>query len=304
MAEAANMAGMTQDRHPHRRSVLTVTGAALASAVAPSLANAATAFAAEIAAIEARVGGCIGLAVLDTGSGRRLRYRADERFAMCSTFKLALAATVLERIDHGALKLDQWVAYGQGDLLSYAPVTRAHVAEGGMRVEGLCAAAVEVSDNTAANLLLTLVGGPAGFTAALRRHGDRVTRLDRNEVSLNTNLAGDPRDTTTPDAMVATMRKVLLGDALTPASRARLIGWLKQSTPGLGRLRAGFPATWQAGDKTGTGSNGAINDLAIAWPPARGPVLVACYMSGSTRDTDTLSAAHKQIGGLVAGAFG
>jgi beta-lactamase class A len=299
------MLAMTSERRPPnligRRTVLIAGAAALTAA--PFAASAATNSVADLSDIERHVDGRIGFAALDTGSGRRLHYRADERFAMCSTFKLALVAEVLERVDKGRLTLAQSIAYGQSDLLSYAPVTRAHVAEGAMSLGDLCAAAIEVSDNTAANLLLPLIGGPAGYTARLRRLGDATTRLDRNEPTLNTNLPGDPRDTTTPDAMLATLRKILLGRVLAPASRERLIGRLKQSTPGLGRLRAGFPATWQAGDKTGTGDRGAINDLAIAWPPGQAPILVVCYMSGSTLDTDALSAAHKEIGGLVAGAF-
>lgn len=284
----------------HRRTLL---AAVTALAAAPGVTARAADISQRLSDIETRVGGRIGVAALDTGSGRRLRHRADERFALCSTFKLALAATVLAQVDQGGLSLDHRIAYGPADLLSYAPVTRAHVADGGMSIEGLCAAAVEVSDNTAANLLLAQIGGPAGLTANLLRLGDRVTRLDRNEPSLNTNLPGDLRDTTTPDAMVATMRTILLGEALSASSRARLIDWLKQATPGLGRLRAGFPATWQAGDKTGTGDRGAVNDLAITWPSGRAPILVAVYMSGSAKTTDALSAAHKEIGALVATAF-
>jgi len=296
---------MTLDRHTTRligrRSIL-IAGASLAAA-APFGANAASESAAGFAAIEARVGGRIGVAALDTGSGRRLRHRADERFAMCSTFKLMLVAMVLERVDKGELLLSQRIAYGPADLLSYAPVTKAHVAEGGMSLGDLCAAAIELSDNTAANLLLKLIGGPAGYTARLRRLGDETTRLDRTEPTLNTNLPGDPRDTSTPDAMIDTLRKALLGHMLSAAGMICLIGWMKAATTGLGRLRAGLPSGWTAGDKTGTGDNGAINDLAIAWPPHRAPILIVAYMGGSTQSTDALSAAHKQIGAIVAQAF-
>ena len=138
-----------------------------------------------------------------------------------------------------------------------------------MTVNDLAAAAVELSDNTAANLLLTLVGGPAALTAWLRALGDPITRLDRNEPTLNSNLPGDKRDTTTPNAMVATMRRILIGNTLAPTSRVRLLDWMKASTPGLHRLRAGLPPNWSAGDKPGTGDNGAVNDLAILWPSKR-----------------------------------
>jgi len=285
-----------------RRSLLVGAGA-LGLVGLPGTPLAAIGAEAEIAAIEARVGGRIGVAALDTGSGRRLSHRGGERFAMCSTFKLMLAAMVLEQVDKGALTLGQRVPYGQRDLLGYAPVAKARAGEGAMSVEDLCAAAVEMSDNTAANLLLGLIGGPAGYTARLRRLGDAITRLDRNEPTLNTNLPGDPRDTSTPDAMIANLRKALLGAMLSTAGMIRLVGWMKACTTGLGRLRAGLPAGWIAGDKTGTGDNGAINDLAIAWPPSRAPILIVAYMSGSTQSVDALSAAHSDIGAIVARAF-
>lgn len=175
-------------------------------------------------ALEARSGRRLGVAALDTVTGRRVAHRAGERFAMCSTFKLALAGAVLASVDAGKESLDRRVAYTSADLLSYAPVTREHAKEGSLTVGALCASAVEVSDNTAANLLLRTLGGPAGFTRFLRALGDDVTRLDRDEPTLNTNEPGDVRDTTTPDAMLATMKALLLGDALSPASRQLLEG--------------------------------------------------------------------------------
>jgi beta-lactamase class A len=156
---------------------------------------------------------------LDTDSGETLEHRAEERFAMCSTFKWILAAAVLERVDHGELRLDKSLHFDEDDLLDYAPVAREHIAKGSLTIDELCAAAVSISDNTAANLLLEQIGGPSGLTAFLRRHGDPVTRLDRNEPSLNTNLPGDPRDTTTPRAMVGTMNTLLVGDILSSESR-------------------------------------------------------------------------------------
>jgi beta-lactamase class A len=163
---------------------------------------------------------------------------------------------------------------------------------------------VEVSDNTAANALLKLVGGPAGLTNYLRGLGDPTTRLDRIELALNSNLPGDPRDTTTPNAMAATMGKILVGDALSPAARARLTGWMKNCRTGLSRLRAGLPPDWVVGDKTGTGENGAVVDDAVASPPKRAPILIASYLSGSQGSIEALEAAHAMIGGIVAAAFG
>ena len=245
----------------------------------------------------------LGVAALDTGSGRTLRFDAGSRYAMCSTFKLALAAAILAAVDRGGIRLDDDLSFGRDDLLDYAPVVRANVGRGKLSVARLCAAIVEVSDNSAANLLLRRIGGPAGLTAFIRRSGDRVTRLDRYEEELNTNLPGDPRDTTTPAAMLGLMQTLLLGNTLTPRSRARLIGWMEGATTGLRRLRAGLPPGWRAGDKTGNGANGAANDLAIAWPPERPPILIASYISDAEVDDAARHAAHASVGRIVAGAF-
>ena len=176
--------------------------------------------------IEATVGGRVGVFALDTGTGRELAHRPDERFAMCSTFKWVLAAAILARVDHAQLSLDERVSFDSTDLLEYAPVTREHVVQGSMTVESLAQAAITVSDNTAANLLLARVGGPAGFTQFVRSLGDPVTRLDRDEPGLNSNDPGDPRDTTSPRAMVGLMRRVLCGDTLSHprASAAYWVG--------------------------------------------------------------------------------
>jgi beta-lactamase class A len=254
-------------------------------------------------ALEAHSGRRLGVAALDTGTGRRVVHRAGERFAMCSTFKLALAGAVLARVDAGKESMERTVAYTSKDLLSYAPITRERAQEGSMTVGALCAAAVEVSDNTAANLLLRTLGGPAGFTRYLRSLGDEVTRLDRDEPTLNANEPGDDRDTTTPEAMLATMNALLLGDALSPASRQRLQGWLVASTTGGARLRAGVPVSWRVGDKTGTGANGATNDLAILWPPGRSPILIAAFSTGAKGSDDEHNALLAEVARIVLGAM-
>ncbi|UQA61818.1 class A beta-lactamase [Polyangium aurulentum] len=258
---------------------------------------------AEFTKIEQNLGGKIGIAALDTGSGATLHHRHDERFPMCSTFKMVLAGAVLARVDGGKEKLDRTIAYGEAALLEHAPVTRAHVKEGAMTVEALCEAIVLVSDNTAANLLLDTMGGPEGLTAYFRSLGDTVSRLDRKEVELNTAIAGDERDTTTPSAMVSTMKRLLIGDALSPASREKLLGWMIACNTGKDRLRAGLPRDWRAGDKTGTGMNGAANDVAIAWPPGRPPVLLAVYAWGSEGPLPRINAAHAEVAAVVSRFF-
>jgi beta-lactamase class A len=246
-------------------------------------------------ALETRLGGRLGV-----WSSTGLAWRAGERFAFCSSFKGVLAGLVLSRVDAGAETLERIVPYGEKDLLSYAPVARAHVAEGKLAVRALCEAAVEVSDNTAANLLLASVGGPPAVTAFARRLGDRVMRLDRNETSLNSNLPGDPRDTTSPRAMAATYGRLVLGDVLKPASRALLEGWMVDCKTGQARLRAKLPAGWRAGDKTGTGERGAAGDVAILWPPKGQPILVACYVSGVTAPDAERDAVFAEIGRMAA----
>ena len=296
----ATMVRLTTRREVH----LGTLGAAAAACAAPRApARNDDSAGRALAAIEARVGGRVGVHALDTGTGRALGRRADERFAMCSTFKWVLAAAVLARVDRGDLSLAERVPFGSADLLEHAPATRAHAAEGAMTVEALAEAAVTVSDNTAANLLLARVEGPAGFTRFLRAAGDQVTRLDREEPSMNEHAPGDPRDTTTPRAMVGAMRAILCGDDLSATSRARLLGWMRACATGKDRIRGGLPAGWDAGDKTGTGPRGAVNDLAIAWPPGRAPILVASYLSDSSAEVRVLAAAHAEIGRLVASVF-
>ena len=251
--------------------------------------------------IEAASGGRLGVAMLDTGSGKRSAYRADERFPMCSTFKPLAVAAVLARVDRGVEKLDRRIPFGKADLLDYAPVTTARVGEGGMTLADLCEAAITVSDNTAANLILATYGGPAGLTEYLRSIGDPTTRLDRFELELNEARPGDPRDTTTPAAMVSTMQVLLLGDALSTASRERLIGWLVANKTGNERLRAGLPAGWRAGDKTGTGYRGTTNDVAIVWPPNRAPLLIAAYLTETEATSEARNATIASVGRVVAG---
>jgi beta-lactamase class A len=254
----------------------------------------------DIAAIERRLGGRLGVAALDTGNGRRVAHRATERFAMCSTFKFLASAAVLARVDAKSERLDRLVRYTQKDVLEYAPITKDHVTNG-MTIESLMAAAVSYSDNTAANLLLAALGGPKAVTAYARSLGDAVTRLDRNEPALNEVPAGEVRDTTSPSSMVSDMQALLLGTkALSEPSRQLLTKWLVENTTGSERLRAGLPKDWRVGDKTGTGPHGATNDIAIAWPPNRAPVLIAAYFWGSKAPQADLNRALADVARIVA----
>jgi beta-lactamase class A len=257
-----------------------------------------------ISAIEAREGGRLGVAVVDSASGRRLEHRAGERFPMCSTFKALAAAAILKRVDAGTERLDRQIAYGPADLLEYAPVTKAHVAEGSMSLAAICAAAIDWSDNTAANLMLQVLGGPAELTGYLRSIGDSTTRLDRNEPTLNTSIPGDERDTTTPAAMALDLQRLLLGPELSQGSRSQLESWMVNDKVGDKRLRAGLPPGWRIGDKTGSGDYGTANVVAIIRPPGRAPLLAAVYYTESSAPMDARNAVHRDAGATIARAFG
>lgn len=262
------------------------------------------------AAIEACLGGRVGVYALNTANGAVLAHRAGERFAMCSTFKWLLAAQMLWIGERQPDFLDSPVLFRRADLHEYAPAARARIGDaeiGEMSVEEMCAAIVVLSDNTCANALLEGAAmGPEGLTRFLRANGDGVTRLDRYELELNDVPPGDERDTTAPGAMARTMQRFLLGDALNAASREKLIGWMIESPTGRARLRAGLPPDWRAGDKTGTwnGEHNAANDVAIAWPPGRDPIIIACYLHRSSGDGAARNAAHAEIARIIAGAWG
>jgi beta-lactamase class A len=246
-------------------------------------------------------GARLGVAAVDTGSGRELRFDADSRYSMASTFKLPLAGAVLARVDSGEMSLDEKLTIPPGRSLPNSPAVDRYREEGSLSVVRLCSAVVELSDNSAANMLLGRIGGPDALTRFIRACGDPVTRVDRFEMELNSNLPGDPRDTTSPAAMARLVRAMVLGDKLSEQSRRHLSTWLTKSVPGSDRLKAGFPAPpWLVGHKTGTGANGAVNDVAVAWRSGKPPVVVACYQSGGTADRPVRFAAHAAVGRLVA----
>ncbi len=254
-------------------------------------------------ALQAQIGGQIGVFALHTGSRAQFAFQAEQRFAMCSTFKLLLAAAVLAKVDSGRLDLNQRVRFGPRDMVAHAPVTGELLLAGSvsasLSVAELCAAMLVVSDNPAANLLLPLVGGPAGLTRFLRELGDTVTRLDRIEPALNSNLPDDPRDTSTAAAYVGLMERLLCSDYFSGELRQQLLVWMNASETGLQRLRAGAPQDWPAGDKTGSGANGAVNDVAIFFPPKQAPILMAVFMSGSSQPFASLNAAHAELAELL-----
>jgi beta-lactamase class A len=271
----------------------------LAGAVPPT-AGANDTLEKRLAAIEAKVGARLGVAALATGTGQHIDYRANERFPMCSTFKMLAVAAVLHRVDQKEEQLERFIPYSTSDLLEYAPVARKHVSEGGMKLSALCAAAITLSDNTAANLLLKTIGGPQGLTRYARALGDEHTRLDRTEPDLNDITLGDERDTTTPAAMLKNLHALLLEDRLSPTLRVQLEAWMVENKTGNNLIRAGLPKDWRVGDKTGRGGLGATADIAIVRPPGKPPILLVVYEVGSTAPFETRSEGIASVARLVA----
>jgi beta-lactamase class A len=275
---------------------------AIASALtgAPSIASAASRSydaAARLRSLEtgqARLGVCL----LDTGTGEFTGNRVDERFAMCSTFKLPLVSAYLREADRGRIDLAEVIRYSESDLLEWAPVTGKNVAKGGMPIAELAQAAQERSDGVAANLLVKRLGGPAAVTAKFREMGDKVSRLDRYEPDLGLVLSADLRDTTSPLAMAQLVRRVVTGKVLRPDSRQRLLQWMVNTSTGVRRLRAGLPADWRSGNKTGTGrtegTTNKCNDVAITFPPGRNPIVIAAYFD-SGEYTPQTEARHEAV---------
>jgi beta-lactamase class A len=248
--------------------------------------------------IETAAQGRLGVHIVDCATGQEYGYRADERFMMLSSFKLLASALVLHRVDTGKESLARRVAFTGKDLVSWSPITEQHADGNGMTLAQLCEATITTSDNTAGNLILTSYGGPAALTAFVRQLGDQVTRLDRNEPQLNVKSGDGLMDTTSPRAMAATLQKLLLGKALSVQSREQLLQWLRGNTTGSHRLKAGLPADWHIGDKTGTNQSDS-NDIGIVFPSHRAPLLVAAYLAESGATSQLKDASIAAVGQLV-----
>ena len=287
----------------HRREVLTglmtVAPALLSRRAAAANRNADELD--QIRALEQRHGGRLGIAILDTGSQRLVEYRGGERFPLCSTAKLHAAAFVLARVDQRWEQLDRRVFYPKDYLVAYSPKSGEFAGDVGMTMGEVCEAALTLSDNTAGNLMLDSFGGPGALTEYLRSIGDAHTRLDRRETALNEGTPGDPRDTTTPLATLEVLRRAVLGDALSPASRGQLATWLMASTTGNERLRAGVPRDWRVGDKTGSGDYNITNDIAVIWPERRAPIVVAAYYTQAQASPKERNEVLAAVGRLTVG---
>lgn len=270
-----------------RRGFVQITAFTALGACAATPKPNATAMA--LAELERTAGGRLGATFYVPSTGAIVSHRGAERFGMASSFKLALAAVVLREADQGRLSLSTQLPISQANMVPNSPVVRDNLSKGSMSIEALAQAAQTTSDNAATNILLRQIGGPEIFTAKLRELGDTTTQLDRYEPAMMEVRPGDPRDTTTPDAMAKTIGKILTTDWLSPSSNALLIDWMVATRTGMKRIRAGLPADWNAGDKTGTGMGEAspipdrYNDVAIAWPPGRAPIIISAYYESPVR---------------------
>lgn len=255
-----------------------------------------------LADLERSFKGRVGVYALNTATGATVTHRADERFPVCSTFKVLLISAILRRSGHDTGLLDRHIRFTQGDIVTYSPITEKQI-DTGMTVSQLCAAAIQYSDNTAANQLMKIVGGPAAVTAFARSIGDHEFRLDRWETDLNTALPGDLRDTSTPRAMGRDLQRLVVGDTLTVRQRAQLREWMLGNTTGAARIRTGVPTDWKVADKTGTGDYGSANDIGIVWPPHRTPVVIAIYTTQRDKEAkarnDVIAAAARIVTGAI-----
>jgi len=254
-----------------------------------------------LADYERQSGGRIGVHAENLKSGKKIAWRAGERFVMCSTFKASLVACTLSRVDRGKEDLARSISYSADDLQDfYAPVAKQNLSKGHMTVGEMCEAAVELSDNACANLLLASMGGPAALTDFWRATGDDVSRLDHNEPVLNRSRPGDPHDTTTPTAMAGNLRRFLLGKVLSTESRTKLLNWMIGCQTGANRLRGGLPPAWQIADKTGNNGADAAGDIAMLWPAPGTPIAVCVYTQGGTPSAPQLESTFRDIGLAVA----
>ena len=265
----------------------------LATAAAKKSADALTD---KLIEIEKQLGARLGVAIVDTATGRQWLHRSDERFPMCSTVKMLACGAVLARVDAGKEALNRHIQFDASNLIAHSPVTEKYAGNEGMTLAEICEAAITQSDNTAANIILQSLGGPIGVTEFARSIGDSITQLDRIETELNEATPGDARDTTTPNAMTANLQTLVLGNKLSEKSREQLKNWLIANKTGDAKLRAGLPKGWMIGDKTGAGGYGTVNDIAVIWPTNRKPVIVSIYITETKASFEDCNAAIAEIG--------
>lgn len=278
------------------RAAITFVWVAATLSATPSYALSTTGLKRAVQTEEKTLQARIGMAVLDTGTGMTWQYRGNERFPLNSTHKAFVCAALLSKVDRKALSLDQHVSIEKNMLVPYSPVTEKSLAPQVMTLGEVCRAAVSYSDNTAANVALNVIGGPTAFTSFMRSIGDTKTRLDRQEPELNEAMPGDLRDTTTPDAIVNSLRNILLGNVLSVSSRFALNQWMRNDQVAGALLRASLPVNWKIADKTGAGGHGSRSIVAVIWPPSKKPLVVGIYITQTTASMQARDQAIARIG--------
>lgn len=252
---------------------------------------------------EARLSARVGVSVFDLETGTAWQHRGDERFPTNSTFKAFLCAAMLQAAETGRVDPDEEVTILESDLVFYSPVAEKHVGGDPVSIRNLCGMTVTISDNAAANLVMKAIGGPAAVTAFLRGIGDEVTRVDCWEPESNSGIPGDARDTTSPNAAVQTLKKLVLEETLSPAARKQLTDWLVGNKVGDATLRAGLPDGWRIADKTGAGANGSRNNIAVIWPTGRKPVVIAIYITQTAASFEARNRTIADFGKALAGSL-
>ncbi|WP_430794603.1 class A beta-lactamase Bla1 [Bacillus cereus] len=235
----------------------------------------------EFSQLEKKFDARLGVYAIDTGTNRTIAYRPNERFAFASTYKALAAGVLLQQ--NSIDKLNEVITYTKDGLVEYSPVTEKHV-DTGMTLGEIAEAAVRYSDNTAGNILFHKIGGPKGYEKALRQMGDRVTMSERFETELNEAIPGDIRDTSTAKTLATNLKAFTVGNALPADKRKILTEWMKGNATGDKLIRAGVPTDWEVGDKSGAGSYGTRNDIAIVWPPNRAPIIIAILSSKDEKE--------------------
>jgi beta-lactamase class A len=251
--------------------------------------------------IERDLGARVGFYMRDLQSGEVITHAADDRFPLNSTFKLLACGAALHSVEQGDARLADTVSIDEIHLVSYSPAVRAHLAAGHsvLSLDDACRMTLSVSDNTAANIVLSKIGGPSALTAYLRSIGDEVTRLDRMEPDLNTSVPGDLRDTTTPRAIAHSVEQLLLGEALSAPSRAVLRGWLAEHSVADALFRATLPSNWAIDDRTGAGGYGSRSIVAVLYPPQRQPIIAALFMTETDASFPARNAAIADVGAAI-----
>lgn len=255
-------------------------------------------FGKSITAIEQEISGRIGVAVLDTQNGEFWSYRGDEHFPLLSTFKTLACAAILHSEGDSESYNNITITIEEANLITWSPVMEKLVGKD-VTVEQACEATMLTSDNTAVNIVLEHVGGPQGLTRFLRGIGDNVTRLDRIEPELNEAMEGDFRDTTTPNAMLQTLDKLLLGEIMSKASKKQLRTWMKDNEVSTPLLRTILPAGWSIADRSGAGGNGSRAITAIIWAKSREAIIICIYLTQTNLSMEERNGVIRQIGEIL-----